>query len=208
MSCFITFEGGEGAGKSTQLPRLAAMLRKLGKRVVTTREPGGTEGAERIRDLAVAGDVDRWSPLAELLLMTAARVDHVERVIAPALEQGAWVLCDRFIDSTRVYQGIAGGLGQDRIDALHDLLLPQPRPDLTILLDLPVEIAAARRAEAGGGGRFEAKGRAFHERVRTGFLDLARSEPKRFVVVDARDGAEAVALAVAAAVRPLLDERA
>jgi dTMP kinase len=202
---FITFEGGEGAGKSTQLPRLADMLRKSGQEVVATREPGGTEGAERIRDLAVAGDVDRWSPRTELLLMTAARVDHVERVIRPALERGAWVLCDRFIDSTRVYQGIAGGLGLPTVDALHDLLLPEPRPALTIVLDLPVETAAARREAAGGGGRFEAKGRAFHEKVRTGFLAIAKGEPQRVAVVDATSDPDEVACRIAALVGQRLD---
>jgi dTMP kinase len=201
---FITFEGGEGAGKSTQLPRLAEMLRAAGQPVVTTREPGGTEGAERIRDLAVAGNVDRWSPVTELLLMTAARVDHVERVVLPALRQGAWVLCDRFIDSTRVYQGIAGGLGEAKVDALHDLLLPEPRPALTILLDLPVEVAAARREAAGGGGRFEAKGRAFHENVRAGFLAIARREPQRVIVIDATSNPDEVASRIAAIVRQRL----
>ena len=185
VSCFITFEGGEGAGKSSQLPRLARRLAARGHRVVTTREPGGTEGAERIRDLAVAGAADRWSPRTELLLMTAARTDHVERVIMPALKAGAFVLCDRFLDSTRVYQGLAGGLGIELVDRLHDLLLPEPRPDLTLLLDLPVPVAAARRAAAGGGGRFEAKGTAFHEKVRVGFLAIARAEPARVAVIDA-----------------------
>jgi dTMP kinase len=185
VSCFITFEGGEGVGKSSQLPLLARRLEAQGHRVVTTREPGGTEGAERIRDLAVAGAADRWSARTELLLMTAARTDHVERVIAPALAAGAFVLCDRFLDSTRVYQGLAGGLGIELVDRLHDLLLPKPRPDLTLLLDLPVPAAAARRAAAGGGGRFEAKGTAFHEKVRAGFQAIARAEPARVAVIDA-----------------------
>ncbi|HEX2529354.1 MAG TPA: dTMP kinase [Geminicoccus sp.] len=201
----ITFEGGEGTGKSTQLPLLADHLRAAGLNVVTTREPGGTEGAERIRELAVLGATDRWSPVTELLLMTAARTDHVERVIMPALQGGSWVLCDRFIDSTRVYQGVAGGLGLAKVDALHDLLLPAPRPDLTLLLDLPVEAAAARRAAAGGGGRFEAKGRAFHEQVRAGFLGLARAEPARMVVVDASLDTPSVARAIAQAVRHLVE---
>ena len=197
---FITFEGGEGVGKSTQIPLLAGVLRRAGHDVVTTREPGGTEGAERIRDLAVAGDVDRWSAATELLLMTAARTDHVERVIRPALAAGTWLLCDRFIDSTRVYQGIAGGLGLAKVDALHDLVLPDPRPDLTVLLDLPVDAAAERRAAAGGGGRFEAKGRGFHEKVRAGFLQLAKAEPNRIVVIDAADDQAAIARAIASAI--------
>ena len=169
--------------------------------------PGSRAGrpvAERIRALAVDGDIDAWSPLCELLLMTAARIDHIERIVRPALRDGAVVLCDRFIDSTRVYQGDAGGLGRGNVDALHDLLMPEPRPILTILLDLPVDVAAGRRAQAGGGGRFEAKGRDFHERVRQGFLDIATAEPERVQVVDAAAGTEDVAGAVLAAVRTLL----
>lgn len=124
--------------------------------------------------------------------MTAARLDHVERLIAPALEAGRWVLSDRFADSTRVYQGIAGGIGLERIDALHDLFLEAARPDLTILLDLSVEAGLARRTAAGGGSRFEAKGEAFHERVRRGFLALAAAAPDRFLVVDATVSPETV----------------
>jgi dTMP kinase len=125
--------------------------------------------------------------------MTAARLDHVERLVEPALAAGSWVLSDRFSDSTRVYQGIAGGLGTKRIDDLHDLFLPGARPDLTLLLDLPVSAGLARRAKAGGGSRFEALDTAFHERVRAGFLELAGAEPGRFVVIDATEPAEAVA---------------
>ncbi len=128
--------------------------------------------------------------------MTAARLDHVERLIAPALAAGRWVLCDRFADSTRVYQGIAGAVGLETIDRLHDLFLASVRPDLTILLDLPVAMGLARRQGAGGGSRFEAKGLDFHERVRAGFLELAARTPERFLVVDAAAPAEQVALAV------------
>jgi dTMP kinase len=165
---------------------------------VRTREPGGTPGAEAIRALVLGGAVERWSGRVEALLMTAARLDHVERLIRPALAAGKWVLCDRFADSTRVYQGIAGGVGLERIDALHDLFLDQARPDLTILLDLPVEAGLGRRATAGGGSRFEAKGAAFHEAVREGFLDLARRSPERFLVIDASRSAMAVAAAIEA----------
>ena len=189
---FITFEGGEGAGKTTQLQALRRALGRLGIAVTATREPGGTAGAEAIRDLVLGGAVERWSHGVEALLMTAARLDHVERLIAPALAAGRWVLSDRFSDSTRVYQGIAGGLGRERIDALMDLFLPRPRPDLTLLLDLPVEAGLARRAGAGGGSRFEARDLAFHERVRTGFLELAAAEPARFVVIDAAEPEERV----------------
>lgn len=197
---FITFEGGEGAGKTTQLQALRRVLEARGVTVTATREPGGTAGAEAIRDLVLGGVVERWSHGVEALLMTAARLDHVERLIAPALAAGGWVLSDRFSDSTRVYQGIAGGLGMARIDALHDLFLPSPRPDLTLLLDLAVTKGLARRAGAGGGSRFEARDTAFHERVRAGFLELAAAEPGRFVVIDAAAPAEAVAARIEAAV--------
>jgi dTMP kinase len=163
---------------------------------VTTREPGGTPGAEAIRALVLDGPVEAWSGGVEALLMTAARLDHVERLIAPALAAGKWVLSDRFADSTRVYQGIAGGIGLRRIDDLHDLFLDAARPDLTILLDLPVEAGLARRAAAGGGSRFEAKGKAFHEHVRQGFLVLAEAAPERFLVVDATAAPESVSATV------------
>jgi len=139
--------------------------------------------------------------------MTAARLEHVERLIAPALAAGQWVVCDRFLDSTRVYQGIAGGLGVARIDALHELLMPQCRPDLTILLDLPVEHGLERRRAAGGGSRFEAKGLAFHEAVRQGFLELARGRPERIEVVDARWPSERIAAAIRAALERRLGDR-
>jgi dTMP kinase len=168
---------------------------------VRTREPGGTPGAEAIRALVLGGAVERWSSGAEALLMTAARLDHVERLIRPALAAGKWVLCDRFADSTRVYQGIAGGVGLERIDALHELFLDQARPDLTILLDLPPEAGLGRRARAGGGSRFEAKGVAFHEAVREGFLDLARRSPERVLVIDASRSATAVAATIEAGLR-------
>jgi dTMP kinase len=139
--------------------------------------------------------------------MTAARLDHVERLIAPALAGGSWVLCDRYVDSTRVYQGIAGGIGLERIDALHALFLAAATPDLTILLDVPVEHGLGRRAEAGGGSRFEAKGLAFHEQVRAGFLALARAEEARFLVIDAAAPADLVVAAVEAGVRRRLDRQ-
>jgi dTMP kinase len=139
--------------------------------------------------------------------MTAARLDHVERLIAPALAAGSWVLSDRFADSTRVYQGLAGAVGLDRIDALHTLFLDAARPDLTILLDLPVAAGLARRAAAGGGSRFEAKGLEFHERVRAGFLDLARRAPERFLVVDATAAPALVAARIEAGLRERLAHR-
>lgn len=173
-------------------------MRRVAVDPVITREPGGTTGAEAIRAVVLDGTVERWSSAVETLLMTAARLDHVERLIAPSLAAGRWVLSDRFADSTRVYQGIAGNVGLERIDALHRLFLATACPDLTFILDLPVEIGLGRRQAAGGGSRFEAKGTAFHERVRVGFLDLARRSPERFAVVDAAAAPEIVAEHVAA----------
>jgi len=193
---FITFEGGEGAGKSTQLRRLAARLAP-GREVVATREPGGSPGAESIRDLLVNGAADRWSPVTETLLMYAARRDHVERVITPALARGAWVVCDRFADSTRAYQGAAGGTDPLLISSLETYVLAGVRPDLTLILDLPTEAGLAR---AGGRGdaesRFQSKGVAFHERLRAAFLDIARAEPDRCAVIDAAQDEDTVAAAV------------
>jgi dTMP kinase len=182
---FITIEGGEGAGKSTQLRLLAERLRARGIDCLVTREPGGTEGAEAIRELIVRGPPERWRPLAELYLFLAAREDHLHRAILPALDRGQWVLCDRFADSTRVYQGCAGGLGLDLVDALQAPLLGPHRPDLTLVLDLPVDVGMARCAARGAMARFEAKGSEYHERVRAGFRLLAEREPGRFAVVDA-----------------------
>lgn len=183
---FITFEGGEGAGKSTQLKRLAARLQAQGREVVATREPGGSAGAEAIRELVLKGAADRWSPVTETLLMYAARRDHVERVIRPALARGAWVVCDRFADSTRAYQGAAGGTDPALIAALERFILEGTRPDVTLIFDLPVALGLERaHARAGAEMRFESKGHAFHERLREGFLAIARAEPQRCVVIDA-----------------------
>lgn len=200
----ITFEGGEGVGKSTQISRLAAGLAEAGFDVITTREPGGTAGAEAIRTLVTEGSADRWSPLTETLLFLAARQDHVERLIRPALAAGRWVLCDRFIDSTRVYQGLAGTLGLDLIDRLHDVVFDRIAPDLTLLLDLPIEIGLARRGAAGDGNRFEQKVTSFHQAVRQGFLDLAEREPERFALIGADPPAEDVASAIFEVVRARL----
>ena len=197
---FITIEGGEGAGKSTQLRLLAAGLRERGIDCLITREPGGTEGAEAIRELIVTGPPERWRPLAELYLFLAAREDHLHRAILPTLANGRWVLCDRFADSTRVYQGYAGGLGLELVDALQAPLLGAHRPDLTLVLDLPVEIGMARCAARGAMARFEAKGRDYHERVRAGFHRLAALEPERFAIIDGSAEETAVAEAIAATV--------
>ncbi len=202
---FITFEGGEGAGKSTQVRLLAERLTPSVPEVVVTREPGGSAGAEAVRALLVTGDVDRWSGVSETLLMYAARRDHIERVIAPALERGAWVLCDRFADSTRAYQGAGGGVDPALIAALERHVLEGVTPDLTLILDLPVDAGLARAGERPGTEtRFEAKGRAFHERLRQGFLDIARTEPERCAVIHASGSREAVAAAIWSAVQDRL----
>jgi dTMP kinase len=203
---FITFEGGEGTGKSTQIARLAERMALSGREIVTTREPGGTAGAETIRDLLVRGAADRWSPVSETLLMNAARRDHIERVIAPALARGALVICDRFADSTRAYQGAAGGAPSRLIAALEAAVLADTRPDLTLIFDLAPEAGLARAAgRAGGETRFEAKGAAFHQRLREAFLAIARAGPERCVVIDAAPDVEAVAQAVWAAVTSRLE---
>jgi len=198
---FISFEGGEGAGKSTQIRTLAARLEGLGFTVALTREPGGSAGAESLRDLLVRGEADRWSPLAETLILYAARADHLERRIRPALHEGAWVLCDRFADSTRAYQGAGGDASAEVIAALEKAVIGPDWPELTLVLDLPVEVGLARAARRGGAEqRFESKGLAFHERLRAGFLEIAKIEPQRCRVIEADAGVEAVAHAVWAAV--------
>lgn len=201
---FITLEGGEGAGKSTQLRLLAERLAASGREVLATREPGGTPGAEAIRELIVHGPAERWRALSELYLFLAARDDHLHRAILPALMLGRWVVCDRFADSTRVYQGHAGELGIDLVDRLHEPLLADCRPNLTLLLDLPVAAGMARCAARGAAARFEAKGMAYHERVREGFLLLAAREPDRFALIDAAQEVLAVAEAVWTAVQTRL----
>ena len=182
---FITFEGGEGAGKSTQIRRLAERLRAAGREVVLTREPGGSPGAEQIRNLLLNGEVDRWSPLTEALLMNAARRDHLERVIAPALARGA-------VDPTAIAQ-------------LEAMVVGGQRPDLTLIFDLPVEEGLRRALSRNGGEeRFEAKGAAFHERLRAAYLAIARGEPDRCVLIDAATPPDAAEAAVWAAVAPRL----
>lgn len=182
---FISLEGGEGCGKSTQARRLAARLGELGAEVVLTREPGGTPSAEAIRNLLVSGETDRWRPMTEALLHTAARVEHVERVIRPALERGAWVISDRFLDSTRAYQGLTQGLGLERVDSLQKLALGDFRPTITLLLDMAPDRAAARiTGRDGREDRYERMGAAFHARLRDAFHELATLEPERFRVID------------------------
>lgn len=197
---FITFEGGEGSGKSTQLRRLAATLGARGIACVTTREPGGCPGAEEIRRLLVEGGVGRWQPMSEALLNYAARIEHATHTIRPALARGRWVLSDRFADSTMAYQGYGHGLGPDAIASLHKLALGDLRPDLTLIFDIPVEEGLARaKARGGNEDRYERMDKAFHERLRAGFLAIARAEPQRCEVIDALGDIETVANRVAAA---------
>lgn len=190
---FITLEGGEGAGKTTQARRLAKKLADRGHLTLVTREPGGSPGAELIRDLLVTGGADRWSATTEALLAYAARRDHIERTIAPALAAGEWVISDRFADSTRAYQGAAGGASASLIQALERHVLGETRPDLTLVLDLPVETGLARAAgRPGAETRFEAKGVEFHQRLRESFLAIARVDADRCVLVDADGSLDAV----------------
>jgi len=201
---FISFEGVDGAGKSTQIGKLADHLRARGITVQVTREPGGTINAEAIRRLIVEGDAERWSPLSEALLMYAARADHLDRVIRPALSRGEIVITDRFADSTAAYQGIAGGLGETAVRSLHRAVVGSDDPDLTLILDLPPDVGLGRTQDRGAAeARFEGKGRAFQEAVRSAFLKIARDNPDRCVIIDAaRDEA-----AVAADVAKTVDER-
>jgi dTMP kinase len=196
---FITLEGGEGSGKSTQGRLLAEVLRAEGHQVVLTREPGGTPGAEAIRGLLVTGDPDRWTPWSDALLMTAARVDHVARVIRPALDRGATVICDRFIDSTRAYQGAGRGLEDAALVDLHNEAVGL-WPDLTLVLLLD-EAEGLRRAEARGGNeaRFEAIGAAFHARVQAFFAQLPAAEPARCHAINAGGSIDDVAACIRAA---------
>lgn len=185
---FITFEGGEGAGKSTQVGRLVARLQPLlgERKVVRTREPGGSRGAEVIRNLVVATDAEPWSAMTEILLMYAARSDHLENTIRPALAAGDWVVCDRFADSSRAYQGAGGGVAQSFIEQIDAGVVGADQPDLTLVFDLPVEAGLER---AFGRGlfetRFESKGPAFHQRLREGFLRIVEANPQRCVRIDA-----------------------
>lgn len=204
--CFITLEGGEGAGKSTHIRHLAERLKERRLDVLITREPGGTPGGEAIRHLLVNGDTGRWQPMTEALLHTAARVEHVQKVIEPALSRGVWVISDRFADSTRAYQGAAQGLSVETVDDLQRLALGTFAPDLTLILDLPVTVALERTRERGAGAedRYERMGNSFHERLRAAFLGIARNEPARCRVIDASGSVEEVASRVWATVRDAL----
>ncbi len=194
---FITLEGGEGAGKSTQIKLLAAALKAAGIDVVVTREPGGAPTAEIIRKVLVEGATDRWQPLTEALLNYAARLEHVEATVKPALADGRWVVSDRFADSTVAYQGYGHDLGAETVKRLHRLVLGDFQPDLTIILDLPVEQGLKRAADrtdkaSAREDRYERMDLAFHQRLRDGYLDIARRDPERCAVVDASKDTGAV----------------
>ena len=202
---FITLEGGEGAGKSTQIQVVKDYLEARGIDVIVTREPGGTTGGQEIRNLLVSGDKDKWSPLSETLLILADRAAHMERVIRPALADGKYVVCDRFFDSTRAYQGIAGGLGLEVIHQLQQPVLGTTLPDVTLLLDIDPEKGLSRAQERGGDLRFESKTLAYHQTLRQAFLDFAKQEPERMVVIDADRDIEAVSADIVTVLGERLD---
>lgn len=203
---FLSIEGGEGAGKSTQVRRLADELRARGLDVIVTREPGGSEGGEAIRELLMQGEVKRWSSHTEALLFAAARADHVEKVIQPALGIGTWVISDRFIDSSRAYQGVAGGIDDAAVLALHGFGSRGLLPDRTLVLEVSPEIGAERAAARDGAAadRFAARERAFHDDVAAAFRRFAAAEPDRVRLIDAAGDVDEVATEVIEAVADLL----
>jgi dTMP kinase len=203
---FLSIEGGEGAGKSTQVRRLADELRARCLDVIVTREPGGSEGGEAIRELLMQGEVKRWSSHTEALLFAAARADHVEKVIQPALGIGTWVISDRFIDSSRAYQGVAGGIDDAAVLALHGFGSRGLLPDRTLVLEVPPEIGAERAAARDGAAadRFAARERAFHDDVAAAFRRFAAAEPDRVRLIDAGGDVDTVAAGVIEAVADLL----
>ncbi len=198
---FITLEGGEGSGKSTQVRRLAAALQAKGMSILTTREPGGSPGAEEIRTLLVNGAPGRWDALTETLLVYAARADHVGRTIGPALLAETWVICDRFTDSTYAYQGAGRGLARETIRRIDSVVLDDFKPDFTLMLDIDVETGLKRAGARGGAeSRFENFDRDFHERLRQAFIEIAKRHPDRCALIDAAQGEDDVAAAIWAAV--------
>ncbi len=207
---FIALEGGEGAGKSTQARLLAAALQARGIACVVTREPGGTPGAEAIRALLLGTTGAGWNPRAEALLFAAARSDHVERLILPALEQGRWVICDRFVDSSRAYQGGGGGLSDTEVLELHQIGSQGLLPGLTLLIEVSPATASARLDARDGGESDRIGGRdtAYHAAVTAAFTRLAQAEPQRFARIDGDGSEEAVHAAILAALGPLLDQPA
>jgi len=201
---FISFEGGEGSGKSTQIKKLAERLETAKLRAIVTREPGGSPGAEIIRHLLLSGMGKLLGPEAETLLFAAARDDHVRTVIQPALSQGLWVLCDRFSDSTRVYQGRLGRVSPDVLNAMQRVTIGDLKPDLTIILDIPVEVGLQRASIRRGSGapdRFEAENIKFHQDLRDAYRQIAAEDPQRCALIDANADADTVAARVWTALR-------
>ena len=201
---FISLEGGEGAGKSTQVKALAAALRERGLEVIETREPGGSEGAEKIRELLLTGDDDRWGAEAEALLFAAARADHVDKVIRPAIEAGKWVLSDRFVDSSLAYQGGAGGLGIDAVRAINAFGIQQWFPDRTLVLALAEGGARARARDNEASDRIGGRGEGYHQKVDLAFRQIAAEEPGRVRIVDASGDPEEVTERLLAEIEDLL----
>lgn len=206
----MTFEGGEGAGKSTQIRLLAEALRRRGHEVLVTREPGGSPGAEAVRHVLLSGAAEEFGTRIEAILFAAARADHVEEIIRPALAKGMIVLCDRFMDSSRVYQGVTGNLDADFIEALVRVAINGTVPDRTVILDIPAEVGLARAKGRGEGqstapDRFEREKTETHEKRREAFLDIAAAEPERCVVIDALQSQEDIAARILDCVEPLLD---
>jgi len=203
---FISFEGGEGCGKTTQIKKLAEHIKKITlSPFVVTREPGGVPAAELIRGILVRGDAEMWRTTTEGLLISAARHEHVEQIIRPALAQNKLVISDRFVDSTIVYQGIVGGVSADYLAAMNKIACGDVCPDVTIILDLDSQIGLARAKSRGEGeDRFEAKGHTYHEEVRAGFLQIAANAPSRCVVIDANRTSDAIAADIWRVVRPHL----
>lgn len=205
---FITLEGGEGAGKSTQTRLLSEKLHEAGIDHLTTREPGGTESAEAVRALLVRGEGERWLAESEALLMMTARFEHVKRVIEPALAAGKWVICDRFFDSTRIYQGVGRALGEAWLQSLYRLLFGNFQPERTFYLDLSPEAGIARTAARDNAEtRFESLPLAFHQAVRSGFLAIAKAESARIITLDATQSPDMVAEQLWQHLRPLMEER-
>lgn len=198
---FISFEGGEGSGKSTQIKLLGDWLKEKNIDVIMTREPGGSDGAEELRSLLLTGDTDRWDGMSELLILYAGRHDHVERVIKPALAKGTWVLCDRFADSTMAYQGYGHGLGHETITKVHDVALGSFAPDLTLLFDIPVDTGLKRAvARQGSEMRYEEMDRSFHDKLRDGYMEIAKNNADRCQIINADQTIEAVSVDIQQAV--------
>jgi dTMP kinase len=207
---FVTFEGGEGAGKSTQIRILADRLRAAGHEVVVTREPGGSPGAEAVRHVVLSGAAEPFGPEMEAVLFAAARADHIDRTIRPALERGAIVLSDRFVDSSRVYQGVTGGIDRGFMESLERTTVEDMMPDLTLILDIDPEEGLRRASERRGGSqadRFEKEALSLHRRRRKAFLEIAKAEPKRCKVIDASRPTGKIAAEIASTIEDAIERK-